>query len=286
MNKSRGPKSLRPKSLRPKSLPKSLRPKSRRHNNNKEPTGSIVSEASNVNTDSYTKYLNRDRSYELQNVAKLNQQVQNKYDALSDKDKAGLQQYNKTVYDLSWDHDYVSPPVPEPLTPEELDKRMSESATMHNADVDKELDEIDEKRSMHGNQKYYDEMMRKYNERQNAGLTPEQIEEKRLKEKEQIRKDFKKLNKHKSDLFDRAMTSARTNPSRIEELNSILYTRPTKPFILKDDFMGSPDIGNSDSIRDGDTTPPISGGKSRRIFRRSRKMDSRRRKRRNTRKRT
>ncbi len=139
---------------------------------------------------------------------------------------------------------------------------------------------------MYGNQEYYNEMMRQYNERQYAGLTPEQIKKKRRIEKEQILKDFKTLNKHKSDLFDRAMTSARTNPSRREELNSILYTSPTNPFTLEDDFMGSPDIGNSDSIRDGDTTPSISGGKSRRIFRRSRKMDSRRRKRRNTRKRT
>ena len=245
-----------------------------------------MSQASNVNIDPYTNYLNRDRSNELQNVAKLNQQVQNKYDALSDEDKARLQQYNKTVYDLSWDPDYVSPPVPEPLTPEELARRMSESARMHNANDDEQLDEIDAERSMYGNQTYYDKMRSKYNEKQYAGLTPEQIEEKRRKEKEQIRKDFKTLYKHKSDLFDRAMTSARTNPSRREELNSILYTSPTNPFTLEDDFMGSPDIGNSDSIRDGDKTPPISGGKSRRIFRRRRKMVSRRRKRQITRKRT
>lgn len=275
MPKSRGSKSLRPKSLRPKS----------RGHNNKEPKGSIVSEASNANTDPYTKYLNRDRSNELQIIAELNQKIQNKYDALSDEYKARLQKYNDTVKAVSWDPDYVSPPDPETLTREELDKRMSESAIRHNAAVDKELDEIDNNRSMYGNNKYYDEMRRKYNERQYAGLTPEQIEEKRRKEKEQIRKDFKQLNKHKSDLFDRAMTSARTNPSRREELNSILYTRPTKPFILEDDFIGSPDIGNSDSIRDGDKTPPISGGKSRRIFRR-RKMDSRRRRRQITRKRT
>lgn len=168
MNKSRGHKSLRPKSLRPKS----------RGHNNKEPTGSIVPEASNPNTDPYTNYLNRNRSNELRIVEELNQQVQNKYDALSDEDKARLQQYNKTVYDLSWDPDYVSPPVPEPLTPEELDKRMSESATRHNAEVDKKLDEIDEERSMYGNQEYYNEMMRQYNERQYAGLTPEQIKKK------------------------------------------------------------------------------------------------------------